>query len=87
MKQTLPIDSHLPKVLQLLHNNANLVMVAEPGAGKTTRLPPALLEIAKGQVLVLEPRRVAALAAATRIATENNWQLGRQVGYQVRFDN
>jgi ATP-dependent helicase HrpB len=68
-----------------------LVLVAEPGAGKTTRVPPALL---RGNVLspdhpnlvMLQPRRVAARASAERIAQENNWTLGNDVGYHVRFD-
>jgi ATP-dependent helicase HrpB len=64
-----------------------LVLVAEPGAGKTTRLPPALARAFQGEVLVLEPRRMAAVAAADRIARENNWELGREVGYRVRFEN
>ncbi len=65
----------------------SLVLTAAPGAGKTTRLPPALLAEVQGQVLVLEPRRIAAIASAQRIAEENGWELGREVGYQVRFDN
>lgn len=63
------------------------MLTAAPGAGKTTRLPPALLETVQGQVLVLEPRRIAAIASAQRIAEEHGWELGREVGYQVRFDN
>lgn len=63
------------------------MLTAAPGAGKTTRLPPALLRQVDGQVLVLEPRRIAAIASAQRIAEENGWELGREVGYQVRFDN
>lgn len=60
---------------------------APPGAGKTTRVPPALLDAVAGQVLVLEPRRIAARAAARRIATERGTRLGHEVGYQVRFDD
>ncbi|KAB2949027.1 MAG: ATP-dependent RNA helicase, partial [Thermoanaerobaculia bacterium] len=56
--------------------------------GKTTRVPPALaaLEGARGQVVVLEPRRVAARAAARRIAAEQGWTLGREVGWWIRFE-
>ncbi len=83
----LPIDDFIAEILQTLKENRNLVLVAEPGAGKTTRVPPALLKIVNQKILVLEPRRMAALAAATRISQEQNLQLGVDVGYQVRFEN
>ena len=84
----LPIDSHLPAVCAAL-TEGNLVLVAEPGAGKTTRVPPALVEagVAGGRrVVVLEPRRLAARAAARRVAQEMGAQVGGAVGYEVRFD-
>jgi ATP-dependent helicase HrpB len=87
VKTPLPIDAFLPAVTSLVAKGASLVLTAAPGAGKTTRLPPALLRQVQGQVLVLEPRRIAAIASAQRIAEENGWELGREVGYQVRFDN
>ncbi len=62
------------------------VVVAAPGSGKSTRVPPALLPFALGQVLLLQPRRVAAIALAERIAREQGWRLGREVGYRVRFE-
>ena len=83
----LPIDDFITEILQQLKSHRNLVLVAEPGAGKTTRVPPALLKMTQQKILVLEPRRMAALAAATRISQEQNFQLGREVGYQVRFEN
>ncbi len=83
----LPVDSFIPEILLAFKNHPNLVVVAEPGAGKTTRIPPALLKATKKKILILEPRRMAALAAATRICQEQNFTLGREVGYQVRFDN
>ncbi|MBX3032493.1 MAG: ATP-dependent helicase HrpB [Bdellovibrionaceae bacterium] len=83
----LPIDEFLPEILRTLRDHDSLVLTAAPGAGKTTRLPPACLDLVKGQVLVLEPRRMAAVAAASRIAEENGWQTGQEVGWQVRFDN
>src|SRR5262245_60619296 len=86
-KQDLPIDNFIFETLQQFENHQNLVLVAEPGAGKTTRVPPALLSICQNKILVLEPRRMAALAAASRIAEENNYQLGKEVGYQVRFES
>lgn len=60
------------------------MVTAAPGAGKTTRVPPALL--ADGPVILLQPRRVAARAIAARIAAERGWTLGGEVGWQVRFD-
>ncbi len=88
---TLPLDLSWPEILKSLKEHQNLVLVAEPGAGKTTRFPPALLKsglIAPGQsILMLEPRRLAARASAARIADEQGWSLGKEVGYQVRFEN
>ncbi len=81
----LPIDPLLPDILRKLRQNRCLVIEAAPGAGKTTRVPPALLEF--GQVLVLEPRRLAARLAARRVAEEMNEQLGETVGFQVRFED
>jgi ATP-dependent helicase HrpB len=63
-----------------------LVIEAPPGAGKTTRVPPALLHLVRGNVLVLEPRRLAARMAARRVAQEMSEPLGQTVGYQVRFE-
>ena len=60
------------------------VVTAAPGAGKTTRVPPAL--VADGPVILLQPRRVAARAIAARIADERGWTIGREVGWQVRFE-
>src|SRR4051812_16542333 len=88
----LPIDSILPEALAKLREHRSLVLVAEPGAGKTTRVPPAialsrdLLSPEHPNLLLLQPRRVAARAAAARIAEENRWQLGREVGYHIRFE-
>ena len=87
----LPIDAFLPEITQRLRESRAVVVVAEPGAGKTTRLPPAMLRAGLLQpdhpnLVMLQPRRVAARAAAQRIAEENGWELGREVGYHVRFD-
>ncbi|KHD89549.1 MAG: helicase [Bdellovibrio sp. ArHS] len=84
---SLPIDSFVPAIQEKLKSENNLVITAAPGAGKTTRLPPALLNVVTKKVIVLEPRRMAAIAAAHRIAEEQGWQIGREVGYQVRFAN
>lgn len=85
----LPFDEAWPEISHALQQHVNLVVVAEPGAGKTTRLPPGLINknLVKGKILVLEPRRIAARAAALRVAEEQNWQIPNQVGYAVRFDN
>ncbi len=83
----LPIDDFISEILKKFSEHRNLVLVAEPGAGKTTRVPPALLKAVPQKILVLEPRRMAALAAATRISQEQNFILGADVGYQVRYEN
>jgi ATP-dependent RNA helicase HrpB len=87
----LPIDSVIPQLLAAVRAARAAVLVAPPGAGKTTRVPPALLAAnllaeQHPRLVMLQPRRVAARAAAVRIAEENHWELGRQVGYQVRFE-
>lgn len=83
----LPIDDFLSQTLKSLEHHQNIVITAAPGAGKTTRLPAFLAKHSKGKVLVLEPRRMAAIAAAHRVAEEQNWNMGEEVGYQVRFAN
>jgi ATP-dependent helicase HrpB len=82
----LPVDTILPEIIELLRQRPNLVVEAAPGAGKTTRVPAALLEAVRGEVLVLEPRRIAARLAARRVAWELGEQVGETVGYQVRFE-
>lgn len=62
------------------------MLEAPPGAGKTTRVPPALLDLGPGEVLVLEPRRIAARMAARFVAAERGEAVGETVGYQVRFE-
>ncbi len=83
----LPIDEFIPAIQSEIEAGSNLVITAAPGAGKTTRLPPALLKVTTKKIIILEPRRMAAMAAAHRIAEEQNWTLGKEVGYQVRFAN
>jgi ATP-dependent helicase HrpB len=80
----LPIDPFVPAVLAAVRSHRALVLSAAPGAGKTTRVPPALA--VDGPVIVLQPRRVAARAMARRIAEEQGWTLGREVGWHVRFE-
>src|SRR5271170_8312871 len=85
-KSILPVDAILPDIVSSLKGNPSLVIEAPPGAGKTTRVPPALLGIVSGEVVVLEPRRIAARMAARRVASELGEQTGETVGYQVRFE-
>ncbi|MEM5581247.1 ATP-dependent helicase HrpB [Roseibium sp. AS2] len=85
----LPIDGVLPELLETLDTRVNAVLVAEPGAGKTTRVPLALLNASwrgDGKILVLEPRRLAARAAARRMAGDLGEKPGETVGYRVRMD-
>jgi ATP-dependent helicase HrpB len=82
----LPIDPLIPEITAHLRAHTTLVLEAPPGAGKTTRVPPALLEITDGEVLVLEPRRLAARLAARYVASSLGERAGETVGYQVRFE-
>jgi ATP-dependent helicase HrpB len=87
--EPLPIDPLLPRVIESLRSAPNLVIEAPPGAGKTTRVPPALLDTGiacEREVWVLEPRRLAARLSAKRVADERGERLGETVGYQVRFE-
>lgn len=89
MAQHLPIDDVLPQLLDALARRNCVVLQAPTGAGKTTRVPPAIWDarLSGGkQVVVLQPRRLAARATAARIAYERNSTLGGEVGYQVRFE-
>ena len=89
MRLSLPIDPMLPQIIESLRVRPNLVLQADPGAGKTTRVPPALLEaglLGSGECWILEPRRLAARLAATRVADELGEPLGQRAGYAVRFE-
>ena len=88
---SLPIDPLLPEIIETLRSHRALVLVAPPGSGKTTRVPPALLDAGllapeHPAIVLLQPRRVAARAAAARIAEERGGELGGEVGYQIRFE-
>jgi ATP-dependent helicase HrpB len=84
-----PIDAQIPEVVAALADAPNLVLAAAPGAGKTTRIPPALLSCswrADGRIILLQPRRLAARAAAQRMAELRDEAVGETVGYRVRLD-
>ena len=84
--QPLPIDELVPLALEHLREAPALVLRSPTGSGKTTRLPPALEAAGMGPVLLLEPRRLSARAAAARMAEEAQEPLGERFGYRVRFD-
>lgn len=86
MELRLPIDPHLEAIRQLLSTHQAIVIQAPPGAGKTLRVPLLALSVVRGQVLVSEPRRLAARLAARMAARLRGCSLGAEVGYQVRFD-
>lgn len=98
----LPVDEVLPQLVDALKSCGAVVLKAPPGAGKTTRVPPAMLDAGlaqlavdgsrssrtgkPGEIILLQPRRVAARAAAARIAEERGGRVGDEIGYQVRFE-
>lgn len=86
MTPALPIDAALDEVLSALSRSGHAVLQAPPGAGKTTRVPLALLHanLVKGRILMLEPRRLAARAAAARMAETLGERCGQRVGYRIR---
>jgi len=90
MKTDLPIEAALPELLAALSAKPNAVLEAPPGAGKTTRVPLALLDAdwtKGGKILVMEPRRIAARAAARRMAQMLGEEVGGIAGYRVRLDS
>ncbi|MGH7443089.1 MAG: DEAD/DEAH box helicase, partial [bacterium] len=88
--QALPVDEYLPHLLERMEASSLCLLSAEPGAGKTTRVPPALAAApwAQGRAIwVLQPRRLAALVAAWRVADEGGYgEPGGFVGYHFRFE-
>src|SRR2546423_3688629 len=78
----LPIDEHVREIVDHVGRARTAVVVAPPGAGKTTRIPPALTAL--GRTILLQPRRVAARALARRIARGRGWRLGDEGGWQIR---
>jgi ATP-dependent helicase HrpB len=89
MQAPLPIDAVIPDLLAALSGAGRAVLQAPPGAGKTTRVPLALLQDGhiKGRILMLEPRRLATRAAAERLAEQLGETAGATVGYRMRGDS
>tara|TARA_R110002096_G_scaffold2422_6_gene12524 strand:+ start:1047 stop:3461 length:2415 start_codon:yes stop_codon:yes gene_type:complete len=86
MNFTLPIDDVLPQVISALRETGRVVLQAPPGAGKTTRVPLAMLDakLTSGRIIMLEPRRLAARAAADRMAATLGQDVGQTVGFRMR---
>ena len=85
----LPVDAVLGDLRRVLRDGVSAVLVAPPGAGKTTRVPPALLDepwLEGRRIILLEPRRLAARAAAERMASERGERVGETVGLRARLD-
>ncbi len=85
-----PIIDVLPELKARLQAHSRLVLEAPPGAGKTTQVPPALLDapwLAGRKILMLEPRRIAARAAAEFMAAQRGEEVGETIGYRIRFES
>ena len=85
----LPVTHCLTDMVRAIVNDKSVVLKAPPGAGKTTGVPPALLAsdcVGTGQIILVQPRRLAARSAAARLASLIGCELGQRVGYHVRFD-
>src|SRR5690348_16615815 len=83
------IAALLPELRASLDSHPRLVLEAPPGAGKTTQVPPALLDapwLAGRRIVMLEPRRIAARAAAQFMAAQRGEEAGRTIGYRIRFE-
>jgi ATP-dependent helicase HrpB len=89
LRPSLPIDEVLDELVDHLEApGRNAVLIAPPGAGKTTCVPPALLErLGEGQIIVAQPRRLAARMAASTVARWRGQSLGEEVGFAVRFES
>jgi ATP-dependent helicase HrpB len=84
VQTTLPVDPYLDEIVETVRRCRRLVVIAPPGAGKTTRIPPALAPL--GRTILLQPRRVAARALTRRIAAERGWTAGNEIGWQIRME-
>ncbi len=87
---SLPIWEIRSEIVQALRSGSRVILSAPTGSGKTTQVPQMLLQdglLADGQLVILQPRRLAARLLAARVAEELGVRLGREVGYQIRFEN
>ncbi len=85
-----PIDTILPELKKAVQSGPSVIVHAPPGAGKTTRVPLALLDVIpqeQGRIIMLEPRRIAAVSAARWMARTLGEEAGGTVGYAIRFDS
>jgi HrpA-like RNA helicase len=80
----LPVDEHIGRIVEHVRRKRSAIIVAPPGSGKTTRIPPALTTL--GRTILLQPRRVAARMLTRRIAAERGWSIGDEIGWQIRFE-
>lgn len=90
MPDALPIYEIEQEIISRLAKNRRLIIQAPTGSGKSTQVPQILLNhrfLQAGQVIILQPRRLAARLLAARVASERRTELGREVGYQIRFEN
>lgn len=92
IRKTLPVYQNKDEIMNHLNNNQVTVLIGETGSGKSTQIPQFLLKglqdsKTRGSIAVTQPRRVAAINLATRVASEYGCNVGAQVGYSVRFDN
>lgn len=92
IRKTLPVYQNKDEIMKYLNSNQVTVLIGETGSGKSTQIPQFLLEYLqkskiRGSIAVTQPRRVAAINLATRVASEYGCNVGAQVGYSVRFDN
>lgn len=87
VRKTLPVYSAKDDIIKRISKNRVTVLIGETGSGKSTQIPQFLLPVNKKGIAVTQPRRVAAINLATRVAEESGSVLGDKVGYSVRFDN
>ena len=90
MAERLPIYEIENEIIAGAKEHRRLIISAPTGSGKSTQVPQMLLDhglLGKGQVVILQPRRLATRLLAARVASERMVQVGGQVGYQIRFEN
>src|SRR3954467_4871396 len=89
-REDLPIFELEQRIIDTLRSHSRLIIQAPTGSGKSTQVPQILLDrglLGDGQVVVLQPRRLATRLLASRVASERKGRLGDEVGYQIRFEN